>query len=53
MEEGEKEDHSEARGDQRVDMAVLVILMTKLVIGGDFYRERYCKWSRMHSGTNY
>ena len=42
MEEGAKEDHSEARVDHRVDMAVLVILMTKLVIGGDFCRERYC-----------
>ena len=47
-----KENHSEARGDPRVDIAVLVIFMTKLVIGGDFDEKRYFKWSRMHSGTN-
>ena len=30
---------------------VLVILMTKMVMGGDFHEERCCEWSKMHSGT--
>ena len=44
--------HRDPRDNPSGNMVVLVILMTKLVIGGDFYEERYCKWSRMHSKIN-
>ena len=29
----------------------LVILMTEMILGGNFHEKRCCEWSDMHSGT--
>ena len=31
--------------------AIYEILMTEMVVGGDFYEKSYWKWSRNHVGT--
>ena len=47
-------DHGDPRGDLGVILKVLyVILVTKMVVGGDSYEKCCWKWYKNHSGTTY